>query len=68
MDNLSFLTTNYTLLKILSFPMDKENRTAFVRKQMTSAEVKKSPLSELRPNDLQDAKRMFDRKTLNNDK
>ena len=33
--------------------MDKENRAAFIRKQIISADVKKTPLSELRPNDLQ---------------
>jgi hypothetical protein len=48
--------------------MDKENRTAFLRKQITSADVKKMPLSELRSNDLQDGKRFFDRKNTNADK
>ena len=48
--------------------MDKENRTVFLRKQITSADVKKMPLSELRSNDLQDGKRFFDRKNTNADK
>ena len=48
--------------------MDKENRAAFIRKQITSADVKKSPLSELRSNDLQEGKRMMDRKNTYADK
>lgn len=48
--------------------MDKENRAAFIRKQITSADVKKTPLSELRSNDLQEGRRMLDRKNTYADK
>ncbi len=48
--------------------MEKETRSSFIRKQIISADVKKTPLSELKTNELIQGKRIFERKNINADK